>query len=462
MRYQILIVDCSEKHRLVMRHFVKRVYPGVKLVEHNPCEQGLPGRDFPWSSFQLLITDSDLGDQDGLYFVMTSRKLAGFPPVIFLSSFENPGTPEATRMVIDAIKLGADNFLFKKNIQVAQLNKSIIKILKTAGYRRKKAAVDTSVPQKPARPERPDPDAVEQAMQDTVHEMELAMAMIHGHAEWPFSMTDILQGKARIGDYKIISYLGRGNNATTFKACEERSDKLVILKMVGQSLDKKSAAFKQCMADLKQLIEWNHPNLVKVFQQGFVEGRLIIVQEFLAGQKLSEVLRRTGALQDKLAARYFLQILSALNQLHVHGMSVGSVSPHNILFRDKQTLALSNFGIVRRMHALNQITGQAGLGAAAAYIPPEKIKKHKTDARTDLYSAGVIYYEMLAGHPPFHVGSAQDILYQQVEAAVPALPMKDHPMNRVIQGLMMKTPSQRFQSANEVIDMVEAVYGKSK
>jgi len=367
-------------------------------------------------------------------------------------------------MVIDAIKLGAENFLFKKDIQVGELNNSILSVLRAAGYDPGNTIPDMPIAETPTPPDKKAAAVkpkILQTMEDTVHEIELAMAVIHGHAEWPFSMTDILQGKATIGDFKVTSYLGKGDNTTTFKASRAKAGKPVIIKMVGQSLDRESGIFKQCIADLDKVVTWDHPNLVKILQQGFIGEHFIIVQEFLAGDKLSNVLSQSGAMAEKRAVKFFLQILSALSQLQRHNMSVGTISPRNILFRDRLTLALMNYGIVCRMHALNQVTGQTSLGADAAYVSPEKVKKLQTDARTDLYSAGVIFYEMLAGYPPFHKGSAQDILYQHATSPVPELPIKGHPMNRVIQGLMMKTPSQRFQTADEVIKIVEKTYGKS-
>lgn len=462
MPYSILIVDCSEKHRQVIRHFIGRIYSGVKLVEYDPCVLGPLDKNLDWSQYQLLIIDNILGEEDGLAWVKAFSEKLAFPPVIFLSSMLEAGTPQATQLVIESIRLGAENFLFKKGIQVNQLNNSILSVLRRAGYDPQNTQPEIQIDQNSRELKITSgvvTKEIEQVMNDTVHEMELAMTLLHGHSEWPFSMTDILAGKASIGAYKITSYLGRGDNTTTFKAKPANAENPVIIKMIGQSLSEATEICEQCLKDLDEVVKWNHPNLVRVIHHEFIDDHMIEVQEFIQGDTLSEHISRSGAFEESAAIRLFLQLLSGLIQLHSHGIAATNISPRNIVFRDPRTLVITNFGILRRMHALNQVAGQSSLGAEAAYISPEKVQKHQLDSRTDLYTAGVILYEMLAGYPPFHEGTAQDILYAHAKSPAPDLPNRNHPMNEIIQGLMMKTPAKRIQTAVEVKAMVEKVYG---
>lgn len=462
MSYTIFIVDCSEKHRQVIRHFINRIYSGVNLIEYDPCVLGPLDQNLDWSQYHLLIIDNILGNEDGLAWVKACKEKPGFPPVIFLSSMPEPGTPQATQLVIESIRLGAENFLFKKGIQVNQLNNSVLSVLRRAGYDPENTQPEMLINPKSGEIEIKSgvvDKAMEKIMGDTVHEMELAMVMLHGHTEWPFTMTDILAGKAMIGEYKITSYLGRGDNTTTFKAKLANAENPVILKLIGQSLSEVTEVCEQCLKDISEVLKWNHPNLVRFLHHEFIGESMIIVQEFIQGDTFSERLSRSGALKESEAVHFFLQLLTGLIQLHSHGIAATNLSPRNMVFRDLKTLVITNFGIIRRMHALNQITGQSSLGAEAAYVSPEKVQKHQLDTRTDLYTVGVILYEMLAGYPPFHTGTSQDILYAHVTAPVPVLPDEDHPMNRVIQGLMMKTPAKRIQTAEEVKAIVEKVYG---
>jgi len=464
--HTILVVDNSKKHRDVLKHFIKRVHPRVRLVEYDPLKSGVLDPDTNWSKYNLLIIDNNLGDEDGLAWVKSSRDQPHFPPVIFLSSMTEPGSAAATQLVIQAIKLGAENFLFKKGIQVRQLNASILSALKQSGYDPDEIEhVDEKTAKESGRrvTARKTPGSgtreMELLMHDTASEIELAMAMLYGHAEWPFTLQDIFTGKAVIGDYKIISYLGKGVNATTFRARPLDRDEDVILRMVSQSLDRNSDSFRQCMSDIKKVSQWNHPNLVHWLDYDFIDGRLIVIQEYIAGPKLSKLLDRRGVTEEQ-AVHYIMGMLSGLSHLHANQLVVKDLSTNNLMFRDSDTVVLTNMGIVRRVHAMNQITQEQILKIEPIYTTPEKIQGRQTDSRSDLYIAGVILYEMLAGHPPFHRGSIQDILYAHVTLSTPLLPDKKHPLNRVIRGLLEKTPSKRIQTAQEAMAMLESIYGK--
>jgi len=465
MSYTILNIDSSDKHRKVLRNFIEKAHPGVELVEHDPSVNGMPGKDTDWSKYQLLIIDNDLGGTDGLAWFKEAKQQADFPPAIFVSSMSDPGTARATQAVIEAVRLGAENFLFKKGIVAKQLNSSILSVLEAAGY-----DPDTTLREMEDTLS-PDPRQraiektlgtgtreIELSMNDTVLEMELAMAMLHGYAEWPFSMRDILAGKVWAGDYKITSYLGKTDHISTFKAT--RGDTPAILKMFSQSLDTQSESYRQAMAWLDGSMTWNHPNLVRYLDHMVIDERTIIVQEFLDGGKLSQKLSRKGVTEEQ-AVRYIMQILSGLGYLHGKGIVVGEMTPDSLILRDPETLVISNPGIINQLNPVEDIAKDHIMCAQLCYTTPETVQGLQVDRRSDLYTAGTILYEMIAGHPPFHRGSIQDILYAHATLPVPDLPDKKHPLNRVIQGLLKKTPAQRYQSAQEVVDAVQQIYGLS-
>lgn len=466
MSCTILVIDSGEKHRQVLRRFIEKAYPGVELVEHDPSVFGMMARNSDWSKYQLIIIDNELEKEDGLAWVRTVKQLPDFPPVIFVSSMSDPGSARATQAVIGAIKLGAENFLFKKGISARQLSSSILSVLKATGYD-PSAAIRERQATPQADPEQAGDEKtlgtisqeIELSMKDTVLEMELSMAMLYGYAEWPFSMRDILAGNARIGNYKITSYLGKSGHITTFKAKATKGATPVIIKMLGQPSDKHSEVYQKALRDLTDALQWDHPNLIRYIDHQVIDDRMIIVREFLDGGKLSEILVRKGVTEEQ-AIRYILQILSALAHLHDHGIVVGEIIPDTLMFRDPDTLVITNMGIIDRLGPIDDTGAEHPLDAQLCYTTPEKAQGRQIDSRSDLYISGVILYEMLAGHPPFHRGSIQDILYAHASQPVPDLPDKKHPMNRVIQGLLMKTPSQRYQTAKEVSKVIAGIYEK--
>jgi len=219
------MMDVHAKHQRVMRHFLERVHPTVQLSEYDPQALGMPSNEFQWADYDLLLIDNELGDIDGIEWLQSESKKEKFPPFIVVSSTKETDTPAAMESVIKSIRMGAVNYLFKKKIQFTQLNENITKVLEKAP---KRPDIKSKTAARMNTAERAIQD-IQTAVEDTQHEIQLAMAMIEGHTEWPFTMEDILVGKATIADYKVISYMGSEMGGATFKVKRDGLDEPQVM-----------------------------------------------------------------------------------------------------------------------------------------------------------------------------------------------------------------------------------------
>lgn len=454
MKHRIISIDCIAQHRRVLRHFVQQTYPGIDLVEHNPVAGGKPGDDFDWSKYDLLVIDNELMDESGLDWVEEFKERPGFPAWLVLSS---SSSDEATREVIRGIKLGAEDFLFKKGMQVKELYKAMNKLLLQAGYNKEEIKAPGKKKTRNVSKSKSQP-AVEINVEDTQHEMQLAMAMLHGHGNWPFSMEDILAHKAYIGSYQVMSYLGHNQGATNFLGKHKDHQHPVVIRMVNQALVGDTAFMQRFEDEFSKVVQWQHPNLVRYFEYERIDDCVIAVREHIKGETMHDVMKR-GVIGNERAIDYTLRMLAGLQHMHENNVLAGNFSPRDLIMRDMETPVFMEYGLMRRLHALSHLTEEISISEKPFYVSPEVVQDRTADARSEIYIAGTVFYELLAGYPPFHEGSIQDILYGHVTNPVPDLPMKEHPMNIIIKGMLMKTPSKRIQTAAEVIHFIERARG---
>jgi len=142
--------------------------------------------------------------------------------------------------------------------------------------------------------------------------------------------------------------------------------------------------------------------------------------------------------------------------LHKLGLELHQLIPRQIMFRDEQTLVITQIGLINSLHALSEIAGDWPLPfSTPVYTTPENVQKMPTDFRSDVYLAGLIGYEMMAGKPPFFGGSDQDILYAHAAEPVPALPNGAHPANKLLQEMLHKIPDSRPPNATEALKLMD-------
>ena len=226
----------------------------------------------------------------------------------------------------------------------------------------------------------------------------------------------------------------------------------VVLKVLRQVPDFSDGigAFDRFLQEYEMIADLDHPNIVKIYDLGVSDDHAHIAMEYLPGGDLKQKIERGITQQD--AVRYTKQIAGALSRLHSLGILHRDLKPGNIMLRENGDIALIDFGLAKRMRLEQEITGSGEIFGTPYYMSPEQGHANDVDERSDVYSLGIILYEMLTGEKPFTGDNAMGIIFKHSEAPVPVLPHRLGQYQALINLLLAKKPQDRLQSAAEVPD----------
>jgi serine/threonine protein kinase/tetratricopeptide (TPR) repeat protein len=256
---------------------------------------------------------------------------------------------------------------------------------------------------------------------------------------------------ARLGHYAITRKLGQGGMGVVYEARDERLERTVALKTIPASQDE--LARKRLWREARAAASVNHPNICQIYEIGEDTGGLFIAMELLEGEALSEQLQR-GPLNVAEAVTVGLEILSALSALHSRGIIHRDLKPSNV-FRTPHGVKLLDFGLARpelngTSSPDSDVTRTGTIMGTPRYMAPEAIRGETVDARSDLFAAGVILFEMLAGRPAFTGRTIAEVIHATVYEQPPALSGSSTvaAVDRVIRQVLAKQPSDRLPSAD--------------
>ena len=256
-----------------------------------------------------------------------------------------------------------------------------------------------------------------------------------------------------IGRFKIQEILGRGGMGEVYKAFDPTLQRTVAVKTVRPDIDRPEY-LDRMMREAQACARLSHPNIVTIYEAGQAEGVVFIAMEYLQGQDLGDVLAaKRLSFEDKI--RILTKVLEALQ--HAHGLDVvhRDIKPSNILLCADGTIKLMDFGLARVLVA-DTLTASGNVLGTPHYASPEQLKGEPVDRRSDIYSTGVMAYEMLSGRRPFEPDneSISSVILKVIQT--PAAPM-DTDMSRmlpeiesIVQRAMAKLPGERYQSADEM------------
>jgi serine/threonine protein kinase/Tol biopolymer transport system component len=266
-------------------------------------------------------------------------------------------------------------------------------------------------------------------------------------------MEDALAGHA-LGPYRMIEKLGRGGMATVYKAYESSLDRYVAIKVLPQYFAHDPQFLTRFRREAKAVARLNHPGIVPIYGFG-EEGELTyIVMRYVEGGTLKDLLGRPMALER--ATRIVLQVAQALDYAHQQGVVHRDVKPANVLMAEGDWPLLSDFGLARMIASSVQLT-QTGVGVGTpAYMSPEQGQGLKVDRRSDIYSLGIMFYEMLTGEVPFQADTPMAVVLKHITAPLPT-PRQVNPnipesIERVILKATAKDPAYRYQSMRELVE----------
>jgi len=254
------------------------------------------------------------------------------------------------------------------------------------------------------------------------------------------------------GRYRIQRKLGAGGMADVYLAEDQELGRRVAIKILNGRHANDDQFIERFRREAKNAAALNHPNIVSIYDRGEAEETYYIAMEFLDGRTLKELIVSRGAAPVNVAIEYARQILSALRFAHRHGIVHRDIKPHNVLVDGEGRVKVTDFGIARA--GTSQMTEAGSIVGTAQYLSPEQARGGEVDPRSDLYSLGIVLYELLTGKTPFDGETPVEIAMKHLSTA-PKPPSKLRPdvppeLDMVVMRALAKNPDDRYQSADEM------------
>ena len=266
----------------------------------------------------------------------------------------------------------------------------------------------------------------------------------------------------QVGRYLIQSRLGRGGMATVYRALDPSISRDVAIKFLHASLAEDDECRDRFLREARAAGGLSHPNIVVVYDVGEIEGRPYMAMELLDGAPLSETLEKTPVLPVRDAVLIGMQLARALEYAHARGIVHRDIKPGNIMFlKDGTTIKVTDFGIAHMDDGMSTHTQVGAVLGTPQYMSPEQAMGEKIDGRSDLFAAGIVLYQMLAGERPFRADSLVAIASKIVKDDPPPLATKrpevPPALRRVIDRCLAKKPDQRYQTGAELAEALKKV-----
>ena len=256
------------------------------------------------------------------------------------------------------------------------------------------------------------------------------------------------------GRYEILRHLARGGMAEVYLAHDLMLDRRVALKVLFRELSTDRSFVERFRREAQAAANLSHPNIVSIYDWGEEEGTYFIVMEYIEGRTLGQVIRSGGPLQPERAADIGADVAAALHYAHESGVIHRDVKPGNVLVSTTGVVKVTDFGIARAANTDQDLTQTGSVMGTATYFSPEQAQGHRVDGRSDIYSLGVVLYEMLVGRPPFQGDNPMAIAYKHVreEPAPPRSVNADVPaeFEAIVLQAMAKNPNDRYMTADEL------------
>jgi DNA-binding response OmpR family regulator len=398
---RILLVDDDEDLRNLLSRYIRGQWPDAEIEAYDPLERDMPGADFPLGSYDVIVLDYMLGRGDGLEWLKQLKQREDCPKILFLTGAGNE------IIAVRAMKAGADDYQRKQELTRERLIASIREL--TAN------AVERTV----------SPDLA---------------ARFEGHS---------LGAKLRIPGIKVLHMIGEGGTARVYLASREDDDEPLVVKILRHEIVLNRKALERFMEEYAMVERIQSRHVARIYGHGNYQNNVYLVMEFFEGGDLSK--RLAGqAVPPPEALRLFRELMFALGDIHEKGILHRDLKPQNLMFRRDGSLAIVDFGIAKNIAAADR-TGQGEVLGTPRYMSPEQVQGRALDLRTDIYSAGVLLYQMLTGQHLFNGETAMEVAMHHLNTEPPLLPEHLEQYQRLMEKLVEKDREARFRNADEVI-----------
>ena len=413
---KILIIDDSKDFRELARSFLIKELEDAEPIEYEVEELGKPSDDFVWSDYDVLLLDYNLGGGENAFdWLKEFGQKIGFPPTIIL-------TAEGDEYIaVKAIKLGAVDYINKVDVTPKRLAEAIREALEHT------------------------PQVIAQQEKDIINATHI-VEKIHRQEKKSLADTGLDIG------YKFVRKIGQGAMSEVYLAERIGDNQSLVLKVLNIRNTPEQATIERFVLEAKLISDLDSPFVVKIYDHGLTDDYAFIAMEFFSRGDLKQ--RMELNVPPELVATYAVHIAYGLNEIHKVGVIHRDLKLANVMFRGDDSLALADFGISKKINSGNDLTTLGQIIGTPHYMSPEQGEGLVVDIRTDLYSAGVMLYEMLMKEKPFKATTPAALIYQHVHEDVPRLPEDLSRFQDIIDKLMAKNPADRYQSASELISVL--------
>ncbi len=394
-----MIIDGSADFRSLLMHHVTTHWPDAVISAYDPTTAGHLPDEFSGAGNDIVLLGDQHDDRDGIDVLKRYTHISGFPAVVYFG-------PKSEKQA--ALKAGAAAFFDRTHVNH---------------------------------------DALAVRLSD-----------IYKARERVASTGSLFVGDERTGidplikGYRFVEKLSASSHSAVYLAERQSDGLMVVLKVLNQVPDVSDGigAFDRFLQEYELIADLDHPNIVQIYDLGVGDDHAHIAMEYLDGSDLKH--RIAEGITEKQALSYLKQIASALGRIHEVGILHRDLKPGNIMLRHDDTIALIDFGLAKRMRLQLEITGQGEIFGTPYYMSPEQGHASTVDQRADIYSLGIIFYEMLTGKKPYRADSALSIVYLHANAPVPLLPVRFASHQALLNMMLAKDPDNRLQSAEEVLE----------
>jgi eukaryotic-like serine/threonine-protein kinase len=403
---RLLVIAAAADQRMLVKKHAEIEWPDVVIVEHRLGKDPEFEPQFAAAGFDTVIMVSTAPTAECERFAVELLARAEFAPIVLIKLEDAPQTPPPP--VHGLFRL------YGRKIDREQLVR-----------------------------------AIEAAAQ----EHRQALALLRGN---PAYEKRYRFGSTMIRGHRCLRQVGSGGMCTIYLAESERAGNVVVLKVFSQVPDvsERIASFDRFLREYEIVAGLDHRHIVRIYDLGVADDHAYIAMEHFPAGDLRQ--RMKSPMSPGTALNYLEQIASALHAIHSVGILHRDMKPANVMLRADGTLCLIDFGLAKA-DVDTELTGTREIFGTPYYMSPEQGHAENIDARSDIYSLGVMFYEMLIGQKPFSGSTAMEVIYKHKRAELPEIAPQFAGYEDLLRRMLAKSPTDRFQSAAQLLQAVSAL-----